>query len=316
MSVDVIIPVCRPTEKFDKLLSRICRQTLLPGRIIFLHTRDGMELDYSVCENKIQVTEVLIPKKEFDHGRTRDLGMRMSDAEFVVMMTQDAVPANSFLLEKLVRMLRRYPDAAVAYARQIPDQESGILERHTRAFNYPEKSLVKSEKDREKMGIKTYFCSNVCAAYRRKAYLELGGFVHPVIFNEDMIFAAGAIKNGWKIAYEAEAVVIHSHHYTYRQLIKRNFDQGVSQISHPEVFGEVKSEKEGIHLICTVFGKLLEERKYLQIIKLMTESVCKYTGYQLGKHYDKLPERLIMKLTMNRSYWEENAMVIKGGKRK
>lgn len=143
----------------------------------------------------------------------------------------------------------------------------------------------------------------MCAAYRRGVYLELGGFPHPVIFNEDLVFAAGAIQNGWKIIYKADARVIHSHEYTYRELIRRNFDQGVSQACHPEIFEKVKSEKEGIHLICTLVKKLLKERKYLQIIQLFVESGCKYLGYQMGKHYRQLPESFIMKLTMNHNYW-------------
>ena len=77
---------------------------------------------------------------------------------------------------------------------------------------------------------------------------------------------------------KADARVIHSHEYTYRELIRRNFDQGVSQACHPEIFEKVKSEKEGIHLICTLVKKLLKERKYLQIIQLFVESGCKYLG--------------------------------------
>ena len=180
---------------------------------------------------------------------------------------------------------------------------TSTVEKYTRRFNYPETSSIKWEKDTGIYGIKTYFCSNGCAAYRRGVYLELGGFPHPAIFNEDLIFAAGAIQNGWKIIYKADARVIHSHEYTYRELIRRNFDQGVSQACHPEIFEKVKSEKEGIHLICTLVKKLLKERKYLQIIQLFVESGCKYLGYQMGKHYRQLPESFIMKLTMNHNYW-------------
>lgn len=36
------------------------------------------------------------------------------------------------------------------------------------------------------MGIKTFFCSDVCAAYRVDLFHKLGGFESPVIFNEDM----------------------------------------------------------------------------------------------------------------------------------
>ena len=44
------------------------------------------------------------------------------------------------------------------------------------------------------MGIKTYFCSNVCAAYKKDIFEKLGGFVDRTIFNEDMIYAGNLIQ--------------------------------------------------------------------------------------------------------------------------
>ena len=48
------------------------------------------------------------------------------------------------------------------------------------------------------MGIKAYFCSDVCAAYNRETYNKLGGFIKKTIFNEDMIYAGGLVKKGYK----------------------------------------------------------------------------------------------------------------------
>ena len=73
-----------------------------------------------------------------------------------------------------------------------------------------------------------------------------GGFPRRTIFNEDMIYAGGLIKNGFAIAYAADARVIHSHNYSGRQQFHRNFDLAVSQAEHPEVFGGLASEGEGI----------------------------------------------------------------------
>ena len=46
-----------------------------------------------------------IAKKDFDHGGTRQFGAEHSDADVMVFMTQDAVPADEFLVEKLVESL-------------------------------------------------------------------------------------------------------------------------------------------------------------------------------------------------------------------
>ena len=73
-------------------------------------------------------------------------------------------------------------------------EDCEFLECYTRQFNYPEKSRVKTKADLSELGVKTFFCSDVCAAYDRVIYNELGGFPRPAIFNEDMIFTGRLIE--------------------------------------------------------------------------------------------------------------------------
>ena len=58
-----------------------------------------------------------------------------------------------------------------------------------------------------------------------------------------------ADPGGYAVAYAADAKVIHSHNYSCMQQFHRNFDLGVSQAEHPEVFEGIKSESEGIKLV-------------------------------------------------------------------
>ena len=139
--------------------------------------------------------------------------------------------------------------------------------------------------------------------YRRSVYERLGGFEKRTIFNEDMIFAGKIIQNGGRIAYVAEARVIHSHNYGNMEQLRRNFDLAVSQAEHPEIFSMAKSEREGIRMVKQSAKYLLHIRKPWLIINMVVKSGFKYTGYLLGKSYRKLPKKLILKITMNRSYW-------------
>ena len=157
-----------------------------------------------------------------------------------------------------------------------------------------------------KMGIKTYFCSDVCAMYRRPIYESLGGFEEKMIFNEDMVMAAKIIQSGYKVAYAAEAKVIHSHNYSCMQQFKRNFDLAVSQTDFPQIFEEVKSENEGS--VVKRNGKISDpDQKPWLIFSLVTKSGFKFLGYRLGKKYKKLPGQVIRRCTMNRRYWENNS---------
>jgi len=300
--VDIIIPTYKPDDTFVQLLIGLAKQSYPIQRILIMNTeRQFWNPDYEMAAANIKV--IHLPKASFDHGGTRDRAARMSDADIMVFMTQDAIPQNEKVIEELVKFFEM-PSIKAAYARQLPGKDCSIIERYTRSFNYPGESQIKEKTDLPKLGIKTYFCSNVCAAYDRRAYLELGGFVKHTIFNEDMIFAAQLIQLDYKVAYAANAMVVHSHNYGNMQQLRRNFDLAVSQADHPEFFAGIKSEGEGLRLVKKTASYLIRIHKPWLLFSLVMKSGCKYIGYWLGKHYRILPRKLIYLLTMNRSYWE------------
>ena len=73
------------------------------------------------------------------------------------------------------------PDIAAAYGRQIARPDAPKYEKLTRQFNYPDQPRIWREADIPRYGVKSYFFSNVCSAYRREAYLTVGGFDAPII---------------------------------------------------------------------------------------------------------------------------------------
>ena len=305
--VDVIIPVYRPDEKLEKLIERLNQQTVEPAHIFFMQTMTEDEAEDTrvrkILEKSKHGTIVPIGKLEFDHGGTRNKGAQMSEAEFMLFMTQDAVPEDPVLIEKLLQAVQQKDTIAAAYGRQLPDDKVGVIETYTRQFNYPEESLIKGKEDLPRLGIKTYFCSNVCAMYRRDIYLKMGGFVTKTIFNEDMICAGTMIQKGYSVVYAADARVYHSHNYSGRQQFHRNFDLGVSQAEHPEIFEGVPSEGEGIRLVKRSLGYLIRTGHFWLIPQLIWQSGMKYAGYFLGKRYRKLPRKVVLACTMSPYYW-------------
>lgn len=278
---DIIIPVYKPDGKFLTLIEKLGKQSVLPNRIIIMNTEQKYydRLIYGTSFQKEHRDMVVkhLSRREFDHGRTRNRGVQYSDTDFFIMMTQDAVPADEYLVERLLEQLGK-ENVAVAYARQLAAEDSSEIEKYTRNFNYPEQSKIKTKADLETLGIKTFFCSNVCAAYNRKIFDALGGFVKHTIFNEDMIYAARAVEAGYGIAYTAEARVVHSHDYSNRKQFQRNFDLGVSQAQHPEVFAAYPSESEGIRLVRQLIRHLRESGHRSQIPHVMMQSGARYIG--------------------------------------
>ena len=302
MKIDVIIPTYKPDEKLDKNLRMLRRQTIQPDKILLVNTEK--ELFCSKEFEKLPQGELIhIKKSEFDHGGTRNRAAAQCDGDIIVLLTQDAIPADEHLIENLIAPFQD-EDVCAAYGRQMADWKDNPVEAYTRIFNYPKESRIKSKEDLPVLGIKTFFCSNVCAAYRKSVYDEMGGFPLHTIFNEDMIFASRLIQAGKKIAYVAEAKVWHWHNYTAKEQLKRNFDLAVSQVDCGGLFNEVKSESEGIRLVKQTLIHFIKRGKINYVPHIILQNGAKYIGYKLGQNYKKLPKWLILKISLNPSYWK------------
>ena len=135
--IDVVIPVYTPGKELKELLRRLECQNLGIGVVFLMHTKDGNNLAHSeLVKGYDNIIIEEIEQDEFDHGGTRDKGVRMSEADYVLLMTQDAVPAGRDLTEKLMEAMED-EDIAAAYARQVPRKDCTLTERYTRSFNYP-----------------------------------------------------------------------------------------------------------------------------------------------------------------------------------
>ena len=123
-TVDVIIPTYRSDEKLNQLLAMLHRQTVKPNRVIILHTEEFEGQEQPLPElSESNITVVPIDKASFDHGGTRKYGASLSDADIIMFMTQDAVPADELLIEKLLESYQD-PWVSASYARQLPDENT------------------------------------------------------------------------------------------------------------------------------------------------------------------------------------------------
>ena len=150
MKVDVIIPVYGPGNRLLELFDRLGHQTVPVDRLIVMNTEKSLWDKWTGTLEPGRLPENLtvyhVTKETFDHGATRNAGIEHSDADVCVCMTHDALPADTGLLKALTDALFAEKDIAVAYARQLPAKDCNIIERHTREFNYPDKSRIKTRR--------------------------------------------------------------------------------------------------------------------------------------------------------------------------
>lgn len=316
MNIQVIIPVYKPDVKLIKIIDKLRKQTVKPAGINLVWSKADHEEDAVMSRIKRECGDIRIleiPVREFDHGGTRRRAVRNTPCDIFVMMTQDAVPKNDMLIENLTaplisQMTERTPNGTViacVYGRQLPGRDSSPYEKLSRLHNYSELSRTKTGEDIKKLGIKAFFCSDVCCAYRRDIYEECGGFVRSTVFNEDMIMARRFLDKGYAVRYEATAAVIHSHDYSAMEQLRRNFDLGASQAMFPDVFVGISSESEGIKFAVSSIKLLIKKGRPLLVPGFCIQCFFKLVGYRLGKKYASLPNAVIMKLASNKNYWKQ-----------
>lgn len=276
--VSVVIPTLNAEREIGAQLDRVLEQNIKPFEILVIDSSSTDRTASIVNEySNFGVRLVEIERREFDHGGTRAYGAEIAQGDVLVYLTQDAYPANEKMLEQLIMPLRN-PRIGMSYGRQLPRVGAKCYEALTREFNYPSKSHIRSSSDIHEMGIKAFFCSDSCAAYRKDAYIRCGGFERPCSTNEDMFMAAKMLYAGYSIAYTASAEVLHSHNLTFIQQFKRSKASAVEMARHKSLLGNTPVVSEGARMVTYVFSGLMKRRKYSEIPKFVSDCLARVMG--------------------------------------
>lgn len=303
MSVSIIIPTRNGSTTLRELLAGLTIQSLQADEIIVIDS--GSEDDTVEVAASCGARIISIEPGSFDHGATRTKAGKMASGEILVYLTQDVLVSSRDMIERLTAPLRENQEICLSYGRQLPSFQATEISAHLREFNYPAESHVRSFADREKFGFQTVFVSNSCAAYRHSELVEIGYFESDLIFGEDSCAAGRLLERGGKIAYSADAVVYHSHNYSWTEDFHRYFDIGVFHQSQNwllESYGGTGGR--GLDYIRSGLTYLWRRRSYGMIGDFMVRVGLKFLGYRLGRVHRQLPFSLATQLSMNKGWWE------------
>jgi rhamnosyltransferase len=302
MRCAVIVPTYQAARYLPPLVERLARQSVAADTLLII---DSSSSDGTAdLARSLGCRVEVIPKAEFNHGGTRNRAAMLVDAELLVFMTQDALPADDAFLEHLTAPLRTGGIAA-SFARQLPRDDAVPPERIARAWNYPPVSSERSAADIPKLGIKAFFFSNVASAVRRDRFVAIAGFPADVIMNEDMVLCAKLLAAGDRIAYRADAAVRHSHNYPLIQQFRRYFDIGAFFASHGALLPGGGVGSEGLRFACSQFLRLVRDGHPLWALRSPIENAAKLLAYQLGKRNAWLPNPVRCWFSMHPFHWRQ-----------
>ena len=176
-----------------------------------------------------------IPNAEFGHGKTRNLGRKLSKGDYVVFLTQDATPANENWLENLVSCVAKDESIAGAYSRQLPRPGCNPCESRDISVGAPPWTIVKKvdfndrlQKESYESAVQAFIAfSDVSSCVRRKVH-ERMPFNEELLMMEDQQWCKRAIEASHTVVYEAASAVYHSHNFGLKGIYRRNFEYGLS----------------------------------------------------------------------------------------
>lgn len=235
-TIDVVIPLNHPNKRLEYVLYQLSQQTVPIHEIILVMAKNTVwDKSEIIFPETVSIREITLSETS-DKALFWNTGIKASSAEFILMLSEDAIPCDENLIKIL---LSDFEDEkmSLVYGRQLPGTELTKREKAMQAYLYPATSKKKSLERFSKLGLNLFFCSNHCAMYRRRALDEQGLFLMDLLTQPEMIWAADALYAGKKIHYESRARVQHSISNGVWTAFGRMFDLGVLCKSQSSILG-------------------------------------------------------------------------------
>lgn len=231
-----------------------------------------------------------ISARDFHHARTRNFAASLGKGPILINLSGDAIPASDAWL---CNMLANFSDPGVGavYGRQLPKPGSTMERCDTFDTVYGDQKIVKDPAHRNGMGYRFYHFSDVNSAIRRSVW-EASPYPENLKMFEDLAIAKLMLDAGWKIVYESEAPVFHSHHYSAAQLFKRYFDIGytLKELEIWDAPGTRSSLLRDLHkLLSKQLGRLNHSGPRHRAPAAVGQSFAKSAGLLLGLNQRFLP---------------------------
>ena len=216
--VSVCVPTYNGLGDLQRLLPALYAQEVTGGleiRVLDSESTDG-SYEY-LSEQPVELDR--IPQRDFGHGSARNRLAQGAQGEYLVFLSQDALPVGTDFLELLVEPLGD-GQVAGAWARNLPHPDDDALTKRSlldsvessgegRRVRLPEGKCLADLAANERVELTRF--NNVASAMSRGIQ---GRFPFPeVSFGEDSAWAARVLGEGLELQYVAQAAVWHAHRY-------------------------------------------------------------------------------------------------------
>lgn len=295
--VSIIIPTYNGGELFKSVLDKVLSQQLKDNKLyevicIDSQSSDGtyeFMLEKAVDNSCLKVYQ--IDKKNFQHGRTRNLGAEYAQGKYIAFITQDAMPFDENWLQELINPFNLDEEIVGVYSKHLPYEDCDIFEKELLNqffISFGLDTTIYFIEDQEKYDSDEAYRSKLCfysdnaSAMRKSIWNEIP---YPEVdFGEDQKWARLIIEKGYKKAYAPKSVIYHSHSYNFKQFYARYKEEGKSLY----LIYHVKLVEGYLDLIKKLPYHILNDFKFLvskyRSQKIKLKDVLYWTYFSIGKN--------------------------------
>ena len=196
--VSAVIRAFNEAKHIGRLLEGFENQTVKPDEIILVDS--GSTDDTVAIATAAGCRIVHIAKSEFSFGRALNRGCAAATGDILLFASAHVYPLYNTHVEHLVSAFDR-AGVAIAYGRQVGDERTKFSEARVMLKWFP---------NRNNWDQSHPFSNNANAAVLTSAWQELQ-YDESLTGLEDLAFAKKALARGYKIAYVADAPIVHVH---------------------------------------------------------------------------------------------------------
>lgn len=199
-------------------------------------------------------------------GRVLNEAISKASGQIIVFNNSDCIPQNKYWLENLIRPFEQDKDTVATFANQVarPDANPLVRKDYERAFG--DGSISAKWK---------HFFSLASSAVTKEIISQYP-FNPTIQYSEDIEWSWRMKQMGKKITYVVDAIVEHSHNYTWKGLIKRYTGEGKAE-------KEIYKETRGNFLFAVVISAKLEILR--DIIYLIKHKEVHWIPYSIGVRF-------------------------------
>ncbi|MBI5357968.1 glycosyltransferase family 2 protein [Candidatus Saccharibacteria bacterium] len=230
----VFIPTYNGERYLSDLLKGVFKQDLpYPFEVLIIDS-GSKDKTLEIIKRFPKVKLHQIPNSEYGHGKTRNLAAQMANGEFVVYLSQDAVPLNKRWLEYMIEPFLVSDKIFCVYGRQVPRPFCDATTKREvsgafRPLGTDHSIIIQRKRSLVTNKIaKPYltFFSDVNSAVRRDYILNKIPY-RDIRYSEDQFLGKDVLDADYFKAYAPLGAVAHSNEYRLRDYFYRKYDENL-----------------------------------------------------------------------------------------